>query len=163
MFTMDDFEAMNNGFKKERDALDKDLKLAWKKLEIMDDLSISLEYINRVIYMLDNLGIKVDESEIMNKLYNIPDELSSLVMLPIDDINEIWAKILEFVKSNIPGIVKLTANVHKMFTVRDLTNAYSDVVSDDTVFRKVSDIIHYMQFIQIWFACKHAMSSDDNK
>lgn len=163
MFSMDNVKEMNDTFKDQKDALTKELDIATKKWVLMDDLSVAVEYMTQAVNMLDNLGIKVDEFEISEKLYNMPTELSSLVMLPIDDIDEIWDKVLAFVKANVPGIVKLTVNVQKMFTIRDLTNEYSDVVSDDTVFRRVSDIIHYLQFIQIWFACKHAMSSSDNK
>lgn len=163
MFSMDNVKEMNDTFKDQKDALTKELDIATKKWVLMDDLSVAVEYVTQAVNMLDNLGIKVDEFEISEKLYNMPTELSSLVMLPIDDINEIWDKVLAFVKANVPGIVKLTVNVQKMFTIRDLTNEYSDVVSDDTVFRRVSDIIHYLQFIQIWFACKHAISFGDEK
>ena len=163
MFSMDNVKEMNDTFKDQKDALTKELDIATKKWVLMDDLSVAVEYVTQAVNMLDNLGIKVDEFEISEKLYNMPTELSSLVMLPIDDIDEIWDKVLAFTKANVHGIVKLTVNVQKMFTIRDLTNEYSDVVSDDTVFRRVSDIIHYLQFIQIWFACKHAMSSSDNK
>lgn len=45
MFTMDDFNEMNNTFKKEKDSLDKDLKLG-KKLENINDFAKELANIH---------------------------------------------------------------------------------------------------------------------
>ena len=165
MFNMNDFEKMNNSFKEQSNALDEEQKLLTKKLFVMDDLSIALEYLNQVLKLFD--GFSTSDEDVVNlikKLYNIPLEISSLVMIPVDDIEEMKNKILGFVKSNIPGAIKGMLSVQRMVAVKDLNREFSDIVSEDEIFKKVSDLVYYLQIIQIWFVCKYVISFDtDNK
>jgi hypothetical protein len=154
---------MNNTFKKEKDSLDKDLKLVWKKLEIMDDLGVAIGYLDEVFKLFDNFTDTGNTEEIIKKLYNLPTELSALVMLPVKDIREIKDRILSFVKSNVPSGVKTTVSIHRLLTKQALYTKYSEVVSDDTIFRDVSNVAYYLQAIQVWFACKYVMSFSDEK
>ena len=157
MFSIDDVKVMNDGFKKERDDLTKKLEIATKKWVLMDDLSVAVEYLYEVIRLFDNFSETGNPEDIIKKLYKIPDELSSLVMLHYSKVDEIRSKILDFVKANVPGGVKGTVAIHRKFRIRDLEKEYSDVVSDSDVFPDVSDIVYYLQAIQIWFACKFVM------
>ena len=163
MVTIDDVKKMNDGFKKERDDLTKKLDLVTKKWVLMDDLHVAVEYLYEVIRLFDNFSETGNPEDIIKKLYKIPDELSSLVMLHYSKVDEIRSKILDFVKSNVPGGVKGIVAIHRRFRIRDLKNEYSDVVSDEDVFPDVSDIIYYLQVIQIWFACNYVMSFGDEK
>ena len=144
MFNMNDFEKMNNSFKEQSNALDEEQKLLTKKL--FDEFSTSDE----------------DVVNLIKKLYNIPLEISSLVMIPVDDIEEMKNKILGFVKSNIPGGIKGMLSVQRMVAVKDLNREFSDIVSEDEIFKKVSDLVYYLQIIQIWFVCKYVISFDTN-
>jgi len=157
MFSIDDVKVMNDGFKKERDDLTKKLEIATKKWVLMDDLSVAVKYLYEVIGLFDNFSETGNPEDIIKKLYKIPDELSSLVMLHYSKVDEIRSKILDFVKANVPGGVKGTVAIHRKFRIRDLEKEYSDVVSDSDVFPDVSDIVYYLQAIQIWFACKYVM------
>lgn len=157
MFSIDDVKVMNDGFKKERDDLTKKLEIATKKWVLMDDLSVAVEYLYEVIGLFDNFSETGNPEDIIKKLYKIPDELSSLVMLHYSKVDEIRSKILDFVKANVPGGVKGAVAIHRKFRIRDLEKEYSDVVSDSDVFPDVSDIVYYLQAIQIWFACKFVM------
>lgn len=157
MFSIDDVKVMNDGFKKERDDLTKKLEIATKKWVLMDDLSVAVEYLYEVIRLFDNFSETGNPEDIIKKLYKIPDELSSLVMLHYSKVDEIRSKILDFVKANVPGGVKGAVAIHRKFRIRDLEKEYSDVVSDSDVFPDVSDIVYYLQAIQIWFACKFVM------
>lgn len=157
MFSIDDVKVMNDGFKKERDDLTKKLEIATKKWVLMDDLSVAVEYLYEVIGLFDNFSETGNPEDIIKKLYKIPDELSSLVMFHYSKVDEIRSKILDFVKANVPGGVKGTVAIHRKFRIRDLEKEYSDVVSDSDVFPDVSDIVYYLQAIQIWFACKFVM------
>ena len=148
---------MNDGFKKERDDLTKKLEIATKKWVLMDDLSVAVEYLYEVIRLFDNFSETGNPEDIIKKLYKIPDELSSLVMLHYSKVDEIRSKILDFVKENVPCGVKGAVAIHRKFRIRDLEKEYSDVVSDSDVFPDVSDIVYYLQAIQIWFACKYVM------
>lgn len=163
MFSIDDVKVMNDGFKKERDDLIKKLEITTKKWVLMDDLSVAVEYLHDVIRLFDKFSETGNSEDIIKKLYKIPDELSSLVMLHYSKIDEIRSKILDFVKSNVPGGVKGIVAIHRRFRIRDLKNEYYDVVSDEDVFPDVSDIIYYLQVIQIWFACKYVMSIMEDK
>lgn len=165
MFNMNDFEKMNNSFKEQSNALDKEQKLLTKKLFAMDDLSVALEYLNQVLKLFDEFSTSdEDVVNLIKKLYNIPLEISSLVMIPLDDIEEMKNKILGFVKSNIPGGIKGILSVQRMVAVKDLNREFSDIVSEDEIFKKVSDLVYYLQIIQIWFVCKYVISFDtDNK
>lgn len=165
MFNMNDFEKMNNSFKEQSNALDKEQKLLTKKLFAMDDLSVALEYLNQVLKLFDEFSTSdEDVVNLIKKLYNIPLEISSLVMIPLDDIEEMKNKILGFVKSNIPGGIKGMLSVQRMVAVKDLNREFSDIVSEDEIFKKVSDLVYYLQIIQIWFVCKYVISFDtDNK
>ena len=87
----------------------------------------------------------------------MPLELTSLVMIPIEDIEEVKNRILDFMKSNIPGALKRVLVIQRMVTTRELNNEFSDIVSNDDIFRKVSDIVYYLQVIQVWFACKYVI------
>lgn len=164
MFNMNDFEKMNNSFKEQSYALDEEQKLLTKKLFVMDDLSIALEYLNQVLKLFDEFSTSdEDVVNLIKKLYNIPLEISSLVMIPLDDIEEMKNKILGFVKSNIPGAIKGILSVQRMVTAKDLNREFSDIVSEDEIFKKVSDLIYYLQIIQVWFVCKYVMSFGDEK
>ena len=164
MFNMNDFEKMNNSFKEQSNALDEEQKLLTKKLFAMDDLSVALEYLNQVLKLIDKFSTSdEDVVNLIKKLYNIPLEISSLVMIPLDDIEEMKNKILGFVKSNIPGGIKGMLSVQRMVTVKDLNREFSDIVSEDEIFKKVSDLVHYLQIIQVWFVCKYVMSYEKNK
>lgn len=164
MFSIDDVKVMNDGFKKERDDLTKKLEIATKKWVLMDDLSVALEYLNQVLKLFDDFS-NSDEKivKLITKLYNMPLELTSLVMIPIEDIEEVKNRILDFVKSNIPGALKRVLVIQRMVTVRELNNEFSDIVSNDDIFRKVSDIVYYLQVIQVWFACKYVILYEKNK
>lgn len=163
MFNMNDFEKMNNSFKEQSNALDEEQKLLTKKLFAMDDLSVALEYLNQVLKLFDEFSTSdEDVVNLIKKLYNIPLEISSLVMIPVDDIEEMKNKILGFVKSNIPGGIKGMLSVQRMVTVKDLNREFSDIVSEDEIFKKVSDLVYYLQIIQIWFVCKYVISFDTN-
>lgn len=165
MFNMNDFEKMNNSFKEQSNALDEEQKLLTKKLFAMDDLSVALEYLNQVLKLFDEFSTSdEDVVNLIKKLYNIPLEISSLVMIPVDDIEEMKNKILGFVKSNIPGAIKGMLSVQRMVAVKDLNREFSDIVSENEIFKKVSDLVYYLQIIQIWFVCKYVISFDtDNK
>ena len=159
MFNMNDFEKMNNSFKEQSNALDEEQKLLTKKLFAMDDLSVALEYLNQVLKLFDEFSTSdEDVVNLIKKLYNIPLEISSLVMIPVDDIEEMKNKILGFVKSNIPGGIKGMLSVQRMVAVKDLNREFSDIVSEDEIFKKVSDLVYYLQIIQIWFVCKYVIS-----
>ena len=163
MFNMNDFEKMNNSFKEQSNALDEEQKLLTKKLFAMDDLSVALEYLNQVLKLFDEFSTSdEDVVNLIKKLYNIPLEISSLVMIPVDDIEEMKNKILGFVKSNIPGGIKGMLSVQRMVAVKDLNREFSDIVSEDEIFKKVSDLVYYLQIIQIWFVCKYVISFDTN-
>ena len=163
MFNMNDFEKMNNSFKEQSNALDEEQKLLTKKLSAMDDLSVALEYLNQVLKLFDEFSTSdEDVVNLIKKLYNIPLEISSLVMIPVDDIEEMKNKILGFVKSNIPGGIKGMLSVQRMVAVKDLNREFSDIVSEDEIFKKVSDLVYYLQIIQIWFVCKYVISFDTN-
>ena len=164
MFSIDDVKVMNDGFKKERDDLTKKLEIATKKWVLMDDLSVALEYLNQVLKLFDDFS-NSDEKivKLITKLYNMPLELTSLVMIPIEDIEEVKNRILDFVKSNIPGALKRVLVIQRMVTVRELNNEFSDIVSNDDIFRKISDIVYYLQVIQVWFACKYVILYEKNK
>lgn len=164
MFSIDDVKVMNDGFKKERDDLTKKLEIATKKWVLMDDLSVAVEYLNQVLKLFDDFS-NSDEKivKLITKLYNMPLELTSLVMIPIEDIEEVKNRILDFVKSNIPGALKRVLVIQRMVTARELNNEFSDIVSNDDIFRKVSDIVHYLQVIQVWFACKYVILYEKNK
>lgn len=164
MFSIDDVKVMNDGFKKERDDLTKKLEIATKKWVLMDDLSVAVEYLNQVLKLFDDFS-NFDEKivKLITKLYNMPLELTSLVMIPIEDIEEVKNRILDFVKSNIPGALKRVLVIQRMVTVRELNNEFSDIVSNDDIFRKVSDIVYYLQVIQVWFACKYVILYEKNK
>lgn len=163
MFNMNDFEKMNNSFKEQSNALDEEQKLLTKKLFAMDDLSVALEYLNQVLKLFDEFSTSdEDVVNLIKKLYNIPLEISSLVMIPVDDIEEMKNKILGFVKSNIPGGIKGMLSVQRMVAVKDLNREFSDIVSEDEIFKKVSDLVYYLQIIQIWFICKYVISFDTN-
>jgi len=160
---MNDFEKMNNSFKEQSNALDEEQKLLTKKLFAMDDLSVALEYLNQVLKLFDEFSTSdEDVVNLIKKLYNIPLEISSLVMIPVDDIEEMKNKILGFVKSNIPGGIKGMLSVQRMVAVKDLNREFSDIVSEDEIFKKVSDLVYYLQIIQIWFVCKYVISFDTN-
>lgn len=163
MFSIANVTEMNEEFKKEKDDLRKKLDIVTKKWVLMDDLTEAVEYLHDVIRLFDKFSETGNSEDIIKKLYKIPDELSSLVMLPYSKIDEIRSKILDFVKSNVPGGVKGIVAIHRRFRIRDLKNEYSDVVSDEDVFPDVSDIIYYLQVIQIWFACNYVMSFGDEK
>lgn len=163
MFNMNDFEKMNNSFKEQSNALDEEQKLLTKKLFAMDDLSVALEYLNQVLKLFDEFSTSdEDVVNLIKKLYNIPLEISSLVMIPVDDIEEMKNKILGFVKSNIPGGIKGMLSVQRMVAVKDLNREFSDIVSENEIFKKVSDLVYYLQIIQIWFVCKYVISFDTN-
>lgn len=164
MFSIDDVKVMNDGFKKERDDLTKKLEIATKKWVLMDDLSVAVEYLNQVLKLFDDFS-NSDEKivKLITKLYNMPLELTSLVMIPIEDIEEVKNRILDFVKSNIPGALKRVLVIQRMVTARELNNEFSDIVSNDDIFRKVSDIVYYLQVIQVWFACKYVILYEKNK
>ena len=67
-------------------------------------------------------------------------------------------------KSNIPGAIKGMLSVQRMVAVKDLNREFSDIVSENEIFKKVSDLVYYLQIIQIWFVCKYVISFDtDNK
>jgi hypothetical protein len=160
---MNDFEKMNNSFKEQSNALDEEQKLLTKKLFAMDDLSVALEYLNQVLKLFDEFSTSdEDVVNLIKKLYNIPLEISSLVMIPVDDIEEMKNKILGFVKSNIPGGIKGMLSVQRMVAVKDLNREFSDIVSENEIFKKVSDLVYYLQIIQIWFVCKYVISFDTN-
>ena len=165
MFSIDDVKVMNDGFKKERDDLTKKLEIATKKWVLMDDLSVAVEYLNQVLKLFNEFSTSdEDVVNLIKKLYNIPLEISSLVMIPLDDIEEMKNKILGFVKSNIPGGIKGMLSVQRMVAVKDLNREFSDIVSEDEIFKKISDLVYYLQIIQIWFVCKYVISFDtDNK
>lgn len=164
MFSIDDVKVMNDSFKKERDDLTKKLEIATKKWVLMDDLSVAVEYLNQVLKLFDDFS-NSDEKivKLITKLYNMPLELTSLVMIPIEDIEEVKNRILDFVKSNIPGALKRVLVIQRMVTARELNNEFSDIVSNDDIFRKVSDIVYYLQVIQVWFACKYVILYEKNK
>lgn len=164
MFSIDDVKVMNDGFKKERDDLTKKLEIATKKWVLMDDLSVAVEYLNQVLKLFDDFS-NSDEKivKLITKLYNMPLELTSLVMIPIEDIEEVKNRILDFAKSNIPGALKHVLVIQRMVTARELNNEFSDIVSNDDIFRKVSDIVYYLQVIQVWFACKYVILYEKNK
>lgn len=164
MFSIDDVKVMNDGFKKERDDLTKKLEIATKKWVLMDDLSVAVEYLNQVLKLFDDFS-NSDEKivKLITKLYNMPLELTSLVMIPIEDIEEVKNRILDFVKSNIPSALKRVLVIQRMVTARELNNEFSDIVSNDDIFRKVSDIVYYLQVIQVWFACKYVILYEKNK
>lgn len=164
MFSIDDVKVMNDGFKKERDDLTKKLEIATKKWVLMDDLSVAVEYLNQVLKLFDDFSNSDEEIvKLITKLYNMPLELTSLVMIPIEDIEEVKNRIFDFVKSNIPGALKRVLVIQRMVTVRELNNEFSDIVSNDDIFRKVSDIVYYLQVIQVWFACKYVILYEKNK
>ena len=164
MFNMNDFEKMNNSLKEKSTALDNEQKLVTKKLLAMDDLSIAIEYLDQVLKLFDDFS-NSDEKivKLITKLYNMPLELTSLVMIPIEDIEEVNNRILDFVKSNIPGALKRVLVIQRMVTARELNNEFSGIVSSDDIFRKVSDIVYYLQVIQVWFACKYVILYEKNK
>lgn len=164
MFNMNDFEKMNNSLKEKSTALDNEQKLVTKKLLAMDDLSIAIEYLDQVLKLFDDFS-NSDEKivKLITKLYNMPLELTSLVMIPIEDIEEVKNRILDFVKSNIPGALKRVLVIQRMVTARELNNEFSGIVSNDDIFRKVSDIVYYLQVIQVWFACKYVILYEKNK
>lgn len=164
MFTMNDFDKMNNSLKEQSTALDNEQKLVTKKLLAMDDLSIAIEYLDQVLKLFDDFS-NSDEKivKLVTKLYNMPLELTSLVMIPIEDIEDVKNRILDFVKSNIPSALKRVLVIQLMVTARELNKEFFDIVSDDDIFRKVSDIVYYLQVIQVWFACKYIISYEKNK
>ena len=157
MFTMDDFDKMNSDFKKQSKALDEEQKLVTKKLLAMDDLEIAIEYIDEVFKLFDSFSETNNMADIIKKLYFVPDQLSSLVMIPVADIREIKAKMLVFIKSYIPAGVKTNVSINLKFTISDLEDKYSDIISDREMFVAVSNIVYYLQIIQVWFACKFVM------
>lgn len=164
MFTMEKFEKMNNDLREQSNALDNQQKLITKKLLAMDELSVAIEYLNQVLKLFDDFSNSDEDMvKVIKKLYNIPLEISSLVMIPLDDIEEMKNRILAFVKSNIPGGIKGTLSVQRMVTVKDLNREFSSIVSEDDIFKKVSDLVHYLQIIQVWFTCKYVMSCEKNK
>ena len=163
MFNMNDFEKMNNSFKEQSNALDEEQKLVTKKLLAMDDLEIAIEYIDEVFKLFDSFSETDNMLDIIKKLYSLPYQLSSLVMIPVDDIREIKSKILAFVKSYVPGGVKTTVSIELRFTVSDLEDKYSDIISDREMFVAVSNIVYYLQIIQVWFSCKYVMEYEKNK
>ena len=163
MFNMNDFEKMNNSFKEQSNALDEEQKLVTKKLLTMDDLEIAIEYIDEVFKLFDSFSETDNMLDIIKKLYSLPYQLSSLVMIPVDDIREIKSKILAFVKSYVPGGVKTTVSIELRFTVSDLEDKYSDIISDREMFVAVSNIVYYLQIIQVWFSCKYVMEYEKNK
>lgn len=145
--------------KTKRDILIKERDDIVEKLVLIDDTIVSFEYLKNVSKVFNNYT-GGDCFDIVNTLYNIPSELSSLVMLPNDEICNIREKILDFTKSNIPNKFKFAVNIKRIFTATELRGKYSQLLPEvnDSAYNNVSSLINLLQIIQVWFACKYCMN-----
>lgn len=150
---------MDAELKTKRDILTKECDNIIEQLELIDDVIVAFEYLENVSKVFNNYT-DGEYLDIVNTLYNIPSELSSLVMLPNDEICGVREKILDFAKSNIPGKFKSAVNIKRIFTAEELRKEYSQLLPrvTDSAYSDVSSLINLLQIIQVWFACKYVMN-----
>ena len=158
MFNIGLINTMDAELKTKRDILTKECDNIIEQLELIDDVIVAFEYLENVSKVFNNYT-DGEYLDIVNTLYNIPSELSSLVMLPNDEICGVREKILDFAKSNIPGKFKSAVNIKRIFTTEELRKEYSQLLPrvTDSAYSDVSSLINLLQIIQVWFACKYVM------
>lgn len=100
--------------------------------------------------ILADMAVKNEAYDTLIKVYDLFKD---------EKIDEAKALINSTVKSN--NNKQNPSNI--LHRILKMVYEFSDIVSNDDIFRKVSDIVYYLQVIQVWFACKYVILYEKNK